>query len=99
MTKIKIDLNNPDFQKDLFSLQKNEQLALIKSLKKISNLTWDILYKDQGLKWEAIISKTTKTNGRIYSFRFSQKYRVLALREGSFLRLLTLHTDHDSAYK
>lgn len=99
MTKIQIDLNNTDFQKDLFALQKNEQLALIKTLKKISKLTWNSLYKDQGLKWEVIISKTTKTNGRIYSFRFSQKYRVLALREGSFLRLLTLHTDHDSAYK
>jgi hypothetical protein len=99
MTKIKIDLNNLDFQKDLFSLQKNEQLALIKTLKKINELTWDNLYKDQGLKWEAIVSKTTKSGQRIYSFRFSQKYRVLALRDGVYLRLLTLHTDHDSAYK
>lgn len=99
MTKIKIDLNNLDFQKDLFSLQKNEQLLLIKTLKKINELTWDNLYKDQGLKWEAIVSKTTKSGQRIYSFRFSQKYRVLALRDGVYLRLLTLHTDHDSAYK
>ena len=99
MTKIKIDLNNPEFQKDLFSLQKNEQLALIKTLRKISSFTWDELYKDQGLKWEAIISKTTQSGHRIYSFRFSKKYRVLALREDSYLRLLTLHTDHDSAYK
>ena len=71
----------------------------IKSLKKISNLTWDELYRDQGLKWEVIISKATKTKVRIYSFRFSQKYRVLALREDCYLRLLTLHTDHDSTYK
>jgi hypothetical protein len=98
MTKIKIDLNNQEFQNDLFSLQKNEQLALIKTLRKISSLNWDELYRDQGLKWEAIISKTTKAKDRIYSFRFSQKYRVLALREDSYLRLLTLHTDHDSAY-
>lgn len=73
------------------------RLAL--TLRKISNLTWDELYKDQGLKWEVIISKTTKTNDRIYSFRFSQKYRALALREEAYLRLLTLHPDHDSAYK
>lgn len=99
MTKIKIDLNNPEFQKELFSLQKNEQLALIKTLRKISSFTWDELYKDQGLKWAAIISKTTKSGHRIYSFRFPQKYRVLALREDSYLRLLTLHTDHDSTYK
>jgi hypothetical protein len=99
MAKIKIDLNNPEFQKDLFSLQNNEQLALIKTLRKISHCTWNELYKDQGLKWEAIISKTTKSRHRIYSFRFSQKYSVLALREDTYLRLLTLHTDHDSAYK
>jgi hypothetical protein len=99
MLKVKIDLNNPEFQKDLFTLEKNDQLALIRVFKKISNLTWDELYRDQGLKWEAIISKTTKNNDRIYSFRFSQKYRALALREESYLRLLTLHPDHDSAYR
>lgn len=99
MIKVKIDLNNPEFQKDLFALEKNDQLALIRTLRKISNLTWDELYRDQGLKWEVIISKTTKNNDRIYSFRFSQKYRALALREESYLRLLTLHTDHDSVYQ
>lgn len=98
MTKVKIDLNNPEFQKDLFALEKSDQLALIRTLRKISNLTWDELYRDQGLKWEVVISKTTKNNDRIYSFRFSQKYRGLALREESYLRLLTLHIDHDSAY-
>lgn len=99
MTKIKIDLNNPDFQKDLFALQKNEQLALIKTLRKISDLNWNELYQDHGLKWETIIAKIAKNNMRIYSFRFSQKYRILALREDTYLRLLNLHTDHDSAYK
>lgn len=98
MSKIQIDMNNPEFQKDLFLLAKPEQLAFIRALKKISQLTWAELYADHGLRWEAIISKTSKTNKRIYSFRFSQKYRALALREDSYLRLLTLHTDHDSAY-
>ncbi len=99
MSKIKIDMNNPEFQKDLFALEKNNQLVLIKVLKKISHLTWDELYRDQGLKWEVIVSKITKNKHQIYSFRFSQKYRALALREESYLRLLTLHTDHDSTYK
>ncbi len=99
MYKVQIDLNNPEFQKDLFSLEKNEQLALIKTLRKINNLTWDEIYKNRGLKWEVVVSKTAKNKERIYSFRFSQKYRALALREESYLRLLTLHTDHDSTYK
>lgn len=98
MTKIKIDLNNPVFQEDLFKLEKNEQLALIKALKKISQLNWSELYSDNGLKWEAILSKKPASGVRIYSFRFSQKYRATALRDENFLRLLTLHVDHDSAY-
>lgn len=98
MTSIKIDLNNPVFQSDLFSLDKNELAALIKTLKKINRLTWTELYLDHGLKWEVISSKHTKSGERIYSFRFSQKYRATALRQEGFLRLLALHTDHDSAY-
>ena len=99
MTKVKIDMNGSEFQKDLFALEKTEQIALIKTLKKITHLNWPELYMDNGLKWEAISSKQSKSGERIYSFRFSQKYRAIALRQGDFLRLLTLHTDHDSAYK
>ena len=99
MTEIKIDMNNPGFQRDFFNLEKQEQLAFIKTLKKIRQLPWEILYTDHGLKWETILSKKTSTGERIYSFRFSQKYRATALIEGIFLRLLTLHADHDSAYE
>ncbi len=99
MGTIKIDLNNPVFQSDLFTLKKNELAALIKTLKKINRLNWAELYSDNGLKWEIVSSKQTKMGERIYSFRFSQKYRATALRQEDFLRLLALHTDHDSAYK
>ncbi len=92
-------MNNPDFQSDLFSLEKNEQVALIRTLKKIRQLSWQEVYADNGLHWEAILSKQAKSGERIYSFRFSQKYRATALRQADFLRILALHTDHDSAYK
>lgn len=97
--KIKIDMNNPIFQNDFFSLEKNEQLALIKTLKKVTQLEWPELYIDKGLNWEAILSKQSNKGDRIYSLRFSKKYRATALREGDFLRLLAVHVDHDSAYK
>jgi hypothetical protein len=99
MAKIKIDMNAPEFQQDFFDLEKLEQAALIRTLKKIHRLTWLELYADKGLRWETILSKQSKFDERIYSFRFSQKYRATALRQGDFLRLLTLHADHDSAYK
>ncbi len=99
MAKIKIDMNSPEFQRDFFALEKIEQLALIRTLKKVSQPEWTVLYIDSGLKWEAILSRQTKSGDRIYSFRFSQKYRALAIRQGDYLRLLTLHANHDSAYK
>ncbi len=99
MTSINLDLNNPVFQQDLFALEKSEQMALIKTLKKIHRLTWHDLYTDNGLKWEVISSKPTTAGERLYTFRFSQKYRAVALRQVDFLRLLSIHTDHDSAYK
>lgn len=98
MQRVKVDLNNPEFQKDLFSLEKHELTALINTLKKISQLSWAELYKDKGLKWEAIVSRKSYDGYQIYSFRFSKKYRALALRQSAFLRLLSLHLDHDSAY-
>ena len=99
MTEIKIDMNNPEFQDDFFGLDKNEQVALIKTLRKIKHMTWPEVYSNVGLKWELILSKRMVTGERIYSFRFSQKYRAVALRQGQFIRLLSLHVDHDSAYK
>ena len=99
MSEIQIDMNNPEFQKYFFDLEKMEQQALIKTLKKIRQMSWTQLYQDKGLHWEAILSKKSKNGDHIYSFRFSKKYRALALRQENFMRLLTLHVDHDSAYQ
>jgi len=60
MSRILLDLNNPIFQQDLFVLSKSEAVATLKILRKISQLTWEQLYKDQGLKWELIRSKQGK---------------------------------------
>lgn len=98
MSRILLDLNNPVFQQDLFVLQKSEALAVLKILKKVSQLTWEQLYKDQGLKWEMIRSKQGKNGEKLYSLRITQKCRAVAVREGDCLRFLSLHSDHDSAY-
>ena len=95
---IQLDLNTPSFQQDFFALQMEEQLALLKTLGKIRQMTWAQVYQDKGIRWEVISSKHTQKGERIYSLRFSKKYRATALRRGNFLQLLTLHTDHDSAY-
>ena len=47
---VRLDLNNPVFQAQLFGLQKPERNAAIDTLRKIRLLTWDQLYRDNGLK-------------------------------------------------
>ena len=98
MTKILLDMNYPAFQEQLFSLEKIEQHAFLATLKKIKQLNWDQLYKDKGIRWELITSKITSKGNNIYSFRFSQKYRGTAYRDGNYFVLMAIFTDHDSAY-
>ena len=99
MSNILLDLNYPAFQTELFALQKSEQTAFLSTCKKIKQLSWNDVYKDKGLKWEEITSKTTKTGRKIYSIRFSQKYRAIVTRDGDFMVFYSIHVDHDSAYK
>ena len=56
MEKIKIDLNNPEFQENFFNLEKQEQTALIKTLKIIHELEWNTLYKSKGLHSHLFVS-------------------------------------------
>ena len=96
---IRLDLNNPVFQRHLFDLTKIDQRNILNTLRKIANMTWQQLYVDHGLNWEAILSQKGPGDHRLYSFRISKGFRGVAYRDGSWLRILSLHPDHDSAYR
>ena len=96
---VRLDLNNVQFQSDLFDLQKPEQLAALATLRKIALLSWDQVHRDKGLHWEAIHSRSGADGRRLYSLRITQRCRAVAMREGEYLRLLSIHADHDSTYK
>ena len=96
---IRLDLNNPVFQDNLFRLQKPERHAAIDTLRKIRQLSWGQLYRDHSLKWEKILSvKPPQGVDAIYSLRITQSRRCTAYRDGDFMRLLTVAPDHDSTY-
>ncbi len=95
---IQIDLNNPRFQTDYFKLEKNEAFAMFKTFRKLAQLEWDDIYRDSGLHWEAIQSRTGDDGERIFSIRITQKFRAVVQREKNIMRFLELHPDHDSAY-
>jgi hypothetical protein len=96
---VRLDLNNPVFQENLLTLQKPERHAALDTLNKLRQMTWSQVYRDGGLKWEKIISvKPPKNIDAIYSLRITNSRRATAYRDGEFIRLLTIATDHDSTY-
>ncbi len=97
--QVQLDLNNPIFQANWLSLEKAERDRVTNTLSKIRQLTWDQLYRDPGLKWEKITSvKPLPGIDAIYSLRITQARRATAYREGSFVRFLTIASDHDATY-
>jgi hypothetical protein len=97
MARILLDLNNASFQADWLSLERVEVLAVMAAFRKLRQLEWEQLYRDKGLRWEAILSRKGPAGGRIYSLRITQKVRAVGHRQGEFLRFLSIHTDHHSA--
>jgi hypothetical protein len=97
--RLQLDLNNPEFQEQLFALEKDSQRSVLSTLRKLSKMTWEGVYRDAGLKWEALVSKVGPHGGRLYSLRMGKGFRAVAYRQDDWLRILSLHPDHDSAYE
>ena len=97
---MKVDLNFPPFQKDLFSLNKNELTAFIRTAKKLVKMDLIKIQKSSGLNLEKIGVMKTPEGKNLYSIRVSRSFRaVLTIDTGGYLRFVSLHPDHDSAYK
>ncbi len=91
---LRLDLNYPPFQRELFELEAGDFRAVARNLRKLSSMSWNDVYADHGLKWEAVRSMP----GR-FTIRLSQKFRAVVAREGDFIRFMALHPDHDGAYR
>jgi hypothetical protein len=72
---------------------------VVASLRRLLELDWNTLYRHTGFHWEAIEYLKAPNGAKVYSLRLSQRIRALAFRDGEFLRFLSLHPDHDSAYQ
>ena len=90
MARVLLDLNNPVFQETWFSLDRQEALAVLATMRKLSRMEWQALYRDKGLRWEAIVSRSGPHGHRIYSLRITQRIRAVAYRDGDLLRFLSL---------
>ena len=97
-SRIRLDLNSPEFQDVFFRLQADELKQVVASLRRLRELDWNSLYHHTGFRWEALEHLKAPNGTMGYSLRLSQRIRAVAFRDGDFLRLISLHPDHDSAY-
>ena len=98
-SRVRLDLNSPEFQDVFFRLGPNELKQVVASLRRLRELEWNDLYSHTGFRWEAVASVKAPNGARVYSLRLSQRVRAIAFRDGEFLRVVSLHPDHDSAYE
>ena len=98
-SRVRLDLNSPEFQDVFFRLELAELKQVVASLRRLQELDWNTVYRHPGFRWEAIEHLQGPNRAKVYSLRLSQKVRAVAYRDGDFLRLISLHPDHDSAYE
>jgi len=97
--RVQLDLNNEIFQKTWLELDKSERDRVTDTFRKLRQLTWEQVYRDQGLKWEKVSSiKPPQGVDAIYTVRVTKSRRATAYRHGNFMRFLTVEPDHDAAY-
>ena len=98
-SRLRLDLNSPEFQDICFRLQTDELKQVVASLRRLRDLDWDSLYRHTGFHWGAIEHLKAPSGAQLYSLRLGQRIRAVGFRDGDFLRVTSLHPDHDSAYE
>jgi hypothetical protein len=62
-------------------------------------MDFDQLRSSSGLNLEQVEKTKTSKGNPIYSIRITRSFRAILSIEGDDLRFISLHPDHDSAYK
>ena len=91
-----LDLHSPEFQSQFFALDRTLLAQVVEVLSRLRRMTWDNVYRSPGQKWEQI-GRVTEDGTPLHTLRITQKVRAVGFREGDYLRLISLHPDHDSA--
>ncbi len=98
-SRVRLDLNNPEFQDVFFELPVAQLKQVVASLSRLRELEWNAPYRHTGYQWEQIGHLKGPGGAKVYSIRLSQQIRATGYRDGDLLRLVSLHPDHDSAYE
>lgn len=98
-SRVRLDLNSPEFLNVFLQFEAADLKQVVASLRRLQGMDWHSLYRHTGFRWEAVEHLSAPNNAKVYSLRLGQRTRALAFRDGEFLRFVSLHPDHDSAYR
>lgn len=96
---MRLDLNFPPFQRELFALEKSELSAFIRTARKLDKMDLQQTQRSSGLNLEKIQNISSPAGKVLYSIRVNRSFRAVVTIEGEFIRFVSLHPDHDSAYQ
>lgn len=103
---VQCDLEFPSLQEQLKKLESTDFDAVLSKVEKINEMTWQQVNATsskgkgkRGLNWEVLPNQKTASGGTVASIRITDKFRARVTRDGVFMRFISLHPDHDSAYK
>lgn len=88
----------------MLDLESHEFDQFEEAVEKIEKVTCEQVYKTssktqkRGLNWEIIENQSTQSGKKIATVRVSKKFRARVCRDGQYMRFISLHPDHDSAY-
>jgi hypothetical protein len=80
-------------------LSKNDLAAFIRTVKKLVKMDLVKIQKSSGLNLEKISVMKTPAGKSLYSIRVTRSFRAVLTVGKGYLRFVSLHPDHDSAYK
>jgi hypothetical protein len=99
-----VNANFERFRDELADLPESESTAVISTLGKVKQMTWDQVYRTStkgagktGINYEPI-EQYTADGKRIATIRVTKKFRARVTRSGEAMVFISLHPDHDSAY-
>jgi hypothetical protein len=94
----------PRIQDQLAELELEEFEDFFRCIDKIRHMTWAQVLatssktQKRGLNWEVIPNQKTTSGAIIASIRVTRMFRARVTRDGTIMRFISLHPDHESAY-
>ncbi len=86
MTRLRLNLNNPESLGPWFRLERQERNELFTTLTKLHAMTWEQVFADRGLRWERLLSRQGTKGGALYTIRVTAKFRAVARRDDDWTR-------------